>query len=112
MAFWAIAQTKPRQEKTASYFLTLRGFVTYVPHLRERCIRRGRKVETIMPLFPSYIFLLIESGRWYDARWCPAVVDVLTSDGAPARVANDLLEAIRQREIHNRLCRSKESKGA
>ena len=62
MVFWTAARIMPRKERLALHFLGLSGFQTYVPRTKDRVVRRGRKVSEIAPLFPSYIFILIEVG--------------------------------------------------
>ena len=58
MAFWTAERIMPRRERLALHCLKLSGFETYVP--RTSRIVRGRKVNEIAPLFPSYVFILID----------------------------------------------------
>jgi hypothetical protein len=62
VAYWACAQTEPKREAAATHFLGLAGYEVYCPRLRLIRPRRGRRVETRPALFPSYLFILIQSG--------------------------------------------------
>jgi transcriptional antiterminator RfaH len=48
-------------------------------------------------LFPGYAFVVIEL-QWLAARWCPGVVRLVMDGIQPARVRDDVIAAIRDRE--------------
>jgi transcriptional antiterminator RfaH len=98
MTFWACAQAETKREAVAAHFLKLAKFEVYVPQVRERKIRRRRRVEIISPLFPSYIFIVIES-QWHAARWSIGVAGIIMDGTSPAKVPDQVIEQIRQREI-------------
>jgi transcriptional antiterminator RfaH len=98
MAFWTAARAQPQREALAQHFLELSGYSTYCPRLREQRIRNGRKVETRPVLFPGYLFVEIVAG-WWNARWCPATLGLVMNAGVPCRVPDDVLAAIRKREV-------------
>jgi transcription antitermination factor NusG len=98
MSFWACARVEPKREAVAQHFLQLRGFESYVPRVRERRLRGGRHVVTLVPLFPCYCFVAVENG-WWDARWCVGVVGLIMNRTRPAVVADGIIDAIREREI-------------
>ncbi len=55
---WWCLHTKPRQEKAVARDLRTQGAVYYLPQvLRETRTPKGRKIQSIVPLFISYIFL-------------------------------------------------------
>jgi transcriptional antiterminator RfaH len=99
MDYWCCARTELRGEDKARHFLRLNGYASYVPLVRLQRIRRGRPGEKIEPLFPSYIFIAIQDGRWWNARWCVGVLAVIMSGDQPAPVADRVLDEIRHREI-------------
>ena len=90
MAYWAVAQTETQHEHIARMFLMREQFETYMPRIR----RHGR----ILPLFPSYIFIRIQSA-WYRARWSPGVTKILMDGERPAQLADEVVQSIRGREI-------------
>jgi transcriptional antiterminator RfaH len=99
MPYWCVARTEPRRESAAQHFLQLAGYTVYLPRLRVVRARHGRKTERRPVLFPSYLFVLVQSG-WWSARWCPGVASLLTSGDAPMPVPDVLIAEIRSRECN------------
>src|SRR6516162_1706633 len=98
MGYWCAAQTVARHEAAAQHFLDLAKYETYLPRLRVPRVRRGRKIETRPPLFPSYLFIRVVNG-WWSARWSPPVCRLITNgDVEPAHVSDQIIDALRQRE--------------
>ena len=97
MSYWAVARLEPHRERLALHCLSLSGFVMYLPRLRERRIRAGRKTEVLAPLFPGYCFLTIEA-QWHAARWSIGVLGLIMSGERPAVVADSIIQDIRARE--------------
>jgi transcriptional antiterminator RfaH len=95
---WLVARTEPQREQTARRFLELRGFSVYVPRIRERHTKGGRRIERLRPLFPSYALVVLENGRWWDVRWCVGVAGVIMNGDGPARLSDRIVEGIRGRE--------------
>ena len=94
---WVCAQLQPQRERLAQHCLTLNGYETYLPRLREVRVSHGRKVEVRPPLFPGYAFVLIEL-QWHAARWSVGVARLV--DGVqPARVPDAVIAEIRAREV-------------
>jgi transcriptional antiterminator RfaH len=89
---------EPRREAVAQHFLKLNGYEVYVPQLREQRVLRGKRVEVLSPLFPSYAFLVIE-GQWHSARWSIGVVALIMDGERPARVPDSVIANIRTREV-------------
>ena len=75
-SFWAVARTTPQREATALYFLKLAGFTTYSPRVIQARTVRGRVVERVSPLFPSYAFVLIVL-QWHAVDNAPGVVRLI-----------------------------------
>ena len=91
MSHWCCAQLDQRRERLALYCLDLAGFRTYVPR-----IRGPRK--TSLPLFPSYVFILVEL-QWWQARWAVGVRRLIQNGSAePAHVPDHIIEELRSRE--------------
>jgi len=95
---WIVARTEPQREQTARRFLELGGFSVYIPYIRERQAKGGRRVVRLRPLFPSYAFIALRDGRWWDARWTVGVAAVIMSGGEPARLSDRIVDEIRGRE--------------
>jgi transcriptional antiterminator RfaH len=97
MAFWTAARIMPRRERLALHCLKISGFETYLPRTKERSVVRGRKVNEIAPLFPSYVFVLIEL-QWHAARYALGVVNLIMDGERPARVPDAVISDLRGRE--------------
>jgi transcriptional antiterminator RfaH len=56
---WYCLHTKPRQEKAIARELRTQAVSFYLPQVtREDRTPGGRKIRSVVPLFPSYLFLL------------------------------------------------------
>jgi transcription antitermination factor NusG len=57
-AVWWCLHTKPRQEKATGRELRKLGLTFYLPQvLKEDRTPQGRKIRSVIPLFPGYLFL-------------------------------------------------------
>ena len=55
---WWCLHTKPRQEKATARELRKGGLTFYLPQvLKEDRTPQGRKIRSVIPLFPGYLFL-------------------------------------------------------
>ena len=97
MPYWACARLEPHRERVALYHLSLAGFSTYLPRLREWRRSHGRRIEVRPPLFPGYCFIQIEL-QWHTARWAPGVVRLVLDGVQPARVPDTVISEIKSRE--------------
>ena len=96
--YWCAARLQPHREALALHCLALNGYETYYPRLRDRRIRRGRRVELRPPLFPGYCFIAVEL-QWHAARWTAGVINLIMDGTGPARVPDSVIEEIRGREV-------------
>jgi hypothetical protein len=65
---WFVAQTLHHREKLAALHLGAQGFRSFLPRFR-KTVRHARQLrEVVVPVFPGYIFLILdpERDRW---RW-------------------------------------------
>jgi transcriptional antiterminator RfaH len=59
MPQWYLIHTKPLGERTAQENLERQGYVAYLPQLLQMMRRRQRWIQRAVPLFPRYLFLLL-----------------------------------------------------
>jgi transcriptional antiterminator RfaH len=95
--YWAAAQLQPQRERLALHCLAGAGYTVYLPRLRQHRVSHGRKIVTTPPLFPGYLFVLIEL-QWHTARWAPGVTRIVLDGAAPAKVPDTVIAEIRSRE--------------
>jgi transcription antitermination factor NusG len=54
---WWVLHTRPRAEKQVASRLHKRRNAFFLPLLSKRHVNKGRKFESFVPMFPSYVFL-------------------------------------------------------
>lgn len=75
---WWCLHTKPRQEKTMARALRSRKIAHYLPQVaQERRTPQGRRIRSVIPLFPGYLFLLGDSRQRVDALQGNHLVNIL-----------------------------------
>ena len=57
-ANWQILQTQFKQERCLARELVRRGIPFYLPLVPRRAVIRGQTIESSVPLFPGYVFVL------------------------------------------------------
>jgi transcriptional antiterminator RfaH len=97
MGYWAVAQLVPNRTSLALHTLAQQNFTVYAPKIRELRVIRGHKTDVFSALFPGYAFVLIKL-QWHAARWCPGVVRLVMDGMQPAKVSDDVIREIRDRE--------------
>ncbi len=60
MANWYVVLTKPKQEERAEEHLMAQGGEVFLPRIGLEKMRKGKRVESIEPLFPGYLFVNVE----------------------------------------------------
>jgi transcriptional antiterminator RfaH len=99
MSYWSVARLQLQREGLALHCLSLNGFTTYLPRLRVRKMMHGRRITVTPPLLPGYLFIAIQNGRWWDARWSPGIISLILDRDAPAKVPDAVIDEIRRREV-------------
>jgi transcription antitermination factor NusG len=88
---WWVAKLHGGQTRMALILLEQRGYVIYFPQMMN-----GRKRPEA--LFPNYAFLAVAQ-TWSSARFCPGVIRLVgPPNSAPTLVADEVIQAIRERE--------------
>ena len=88
---WYVARTKPGKEQQAAAGLAQRQVDVYLPILRKKKPRAGRRDQE--PLFPGYLFASFDSTseRWLAARSAPNVAYFLGQQGQPSPLPDDFV---------------------
>jgi len=95
--YWTAARLLPRHERLALHCLSVAGFETYSPHLREHRMSRGRRIEVRPPLFVGYCFVAVEL-QWHAAHKAAGLFGLILDGSKPARVPDDVIARLRSRE--------------
>jgi hypothetical protein len=98
-AYWAALRVKTNCESKVELCLKALGLSAYCPRSRrERIGRRGKRVTSIRPMFPNYLFILV-TGQWRPALSIPSVSNAIKfGDAAPSAVPDAVIQEIRKRE--------------
>ena len=93
---WFVFYTKSRQEKKVNELLTKRGFESFLPlqTVMRQWSDRKKKVE--IPLFNSYIFVLVATHAIQDVLQIPGIAWNIRLDGKPAVLHIKELEIIKR----------------
>lgn len=100
MKAWYLIHSKPRLEAVASEQLQRQGYETYLPLAPVRRRKRGRMFSDIGPMFPRYLFIHLsdKTDDWGPIRSTIGVTNLVRFAQSPARVPDNLIEALKQRE--------------
>ena len=91
-----MARVLPHQESRAQFNLLRLGFRSFVPRLR-RTVRHARRLrDTLQPLFPGYIFIIIDLSkhRWRSINGTFGVASLIMGAEQPMPVPPGVIEAL------------------
>jgi transcription antitermination factor NusG len=96
---WTVARTEPQREHVADRWLGEQSFQTYLPRVRitHHLLKPPRTIVRLMPLFPSYIFVL-EAAHWQPILRTVAVVELLMNGERPGLIGDAVVAELRSRE--------------
>jgi transcriptional antiterminator RfaH len=95
---WYLVRTKQQKEALVEY--KLGGFLcrTFLPRIRTRRLRNGTFVESVMPLFPCYVFARFElETALYRVLHTIGVAGVVCAGSTPSEVDPAIVEEISSR---------------
>lgn len=99
---WYLVHTKPRQELIALENLSRQGYGCYLPLLSVQKVRRGKSHVVPQPMFARYLFVQLSTDEhapsWAPIRSTLGVSQLVRFGGRPAKVSDDLVQRLRQRE--------------
>jgi transcriptional antiterminator RfaH len=98
---WYAVHTKPKQEERAESNLKAWQVKTFAPKIRERRVNEftGKPHYLVKPLFPGYIFAYFKiSDLLHKVRFTRGVNNVLSIDGKPTPIDDEIIEIIIAKE--------------
>lgn len=99
---WYLVHTKPRQEKCALDNLQRQGYQCYLPTLLSEKLCQGLLTVSDEPLFPRYLFIRLGQGdsakSWAPIRSTKGVSRLVSFGVQPAKIPDELIEALRAQE--------------
>jgi transcriptional antiterminator RfaH len=95
---WYAVHTKPRQESLAEFTLHRLGVETFCPKLKQQKLIRRKRVDTINPLFPGYLFARFQVETHFRAvNAGRGVLRVVALGTTPTVVDETIISSIQQR---------------
>lgn len=95
MIHWFAAYTYPRHEKKVAEYLNCAGVEHFLPLYKEpRSWNNGLRVVVEKPLFPSYIFVHLDSSDSLKILRTPSVASLVTVGGVPVPLPKNEIEAL------------------
>jgi transcriptional antiterminator RfaH len=96
---WLVLHTKPRREQEVERILNARGVEVYLPALRVK--HKGHKQLARKPFFPRYLFARVDLSctALSSITWTPGLTRIVSFEGEVARVAQEVIDFIRQRLV-------------
>ena len=90
---WYLVYTKPKMESVAQENLERQAFTTYLPKIKVNKRRRGRYTSLIEPMFPRYLFILLNqvTDNWMPIRSTLGVANMVRFGGLPSQVPEYLI---------------------
>jgi len=93
---WFLVHTLPHNERRAQLHLGAQGFRTHFPTI-QKTIRHARRLRTVRaPLFPRYIFLILDLGRdrWLSVQSTVGVSCLYSCEDRPVPVPEGIVETL------------------
>ena len=93
---WFLVHTLPHNERRAQLHLGAQGFRTHFPTIG-KTIRHARRLRTVRaPLFPRYLFLVLDLGRdrWLSVWGTVGVSTLYSCEDRPVPVPEGIVETL------------------
>ena len=99
VSVWYVIQTKPKKEKEANSYLSIKGLEVYSPLLETYFPNNGEIKRTCKPLFPGYIFANFDYVADYGlVKWGRGIKKIVGfSDNLPSPVSEEVVNEIKSR---------------
>jgi transcription antitermination factor NusG len=93
---WFVARVLPRQENRAQFNLHRLGFRSFLPTLRRTVRHARRSRDTLQPLFPGYVFIIMDLSkhRWRSVNGTFGVASLIMGADQPTPVPSGVVEAL------------------
>lgn len=91
---WFALQVKTRWEGSTESLLRGKGYETFLPTYKGKVSRNGRTKESVLALFPGYVFCRFDSQKRLPILVTPGVISVVGNGKLPIPVEDSEIEAI------------------
>ena len=90
---WIVLRTHPQRENFAAECVSQQGYTVFLPRVLEYSGRAAHRFALAKPLFPSYLFVGIES-RWRPLLSTFGVAAVIMAGDTPGFVPSAVIEQL------------------
>lgn len=96
---WCVVQTQVNCEFKAVAHLENQGYEVFAPKYKKWITHARKKTEVTRPLFPRYIFILIDfsKDRWRSIRSTYGVSSIIMNGELPSRISKTIIEGLKHR---------------
>ena len=96
---WFLLKTKPNAHNVASENLQRQGFEVFMPLMVKTSKRNGKFVNSLLPLFPNYLFMgtELEEVYWRSVNSTRGISKAVTLDGKYRIVNFEIIEGLKRR---------------
>jgi transcriptional antiterminator RfaH len=104
---WGVINTHPHKETLAIENLQRQNFTTYCPLTRKRIRHARREQDVLRPLFPSYVFVKIDTNihRWRCISSTFGVRSLISCGERLSYLEDDFICSLQAREIDSAIVR-------
>ena len=97
---WYLIYSKPRSEQKACLHLDEQGYETYLPRCCIQKIRKSKRILLVEPLFPSYLFIYLDSqlDNWAPIRSTPGVNKLVRFGPMPTPIPDHFIDQLKNNE--------------
>jgi transcriptional antiterminator RfaH len=95
---WYVVHTKPNKEWVTRDNLQRQGYEFYLPLARQARRHQGRRLDSVEPLFPRYLFIRLAAGQdnFGPVRHTKGVQDLVRFSAQPAVVPDPVIDSLRR----------------
>jgi len=96
---WYVVYTKPRSEEKVCRLLESKSVEVFVPKMAVTKKKKRARITIIEPVFPNYVFvrLGLNPNFWYALKWTPGVRRILSFNGLPSPVPDEVIDFLKKR---------------
>lgn len=97
---WAIVQTKVNREAEVKRLLCEAGLAMYLPLIKRKIVRFGKKGVHNVPMFPGYVFVRgVTDSSFNLVRYCRGVLRILGGRNGIWLLEDGYIQEIASREV-------------
>ena len=109
---WYLVYCKPRQEISAKFNLERQGYQVFLPMIRVQNRVQGKRVSSIVAMFPRYLFIRLAQGfdNLAPIRSTIGVSHLVKFGLETVKVPDELIELLKSRENKDGMCEIQKTK--